>query len=238
MSVAGRSARREYEKRLAGHRRRVQRTLPVLLVSWLIVVPIVWAVSKSIVPEIAPWAALLTGTWLIKELWPSRRSVDAWSTGSRGEIKVARALGKLDDRFSVIHDRRIPGSRANIDHLVIGPTGIYVVETKNVRGKVSVRRGELLVNGRKRAYGQQARREAAAVQQVLAHRLADLALDVQPLICFVGDADLPWGASRIDGVPLAYPKAIVKHLKGGPVVLSALQIQELSEICQNGLLPA
>jgi hypothetical protein len=41
----------------------------------------------------------------------------------------------------VLHDLRIPGSRANVDHLVIGPTGVWVVDSKSYRARLRVRRG-------------------------------------------------------------------------------------------------
>ena len=51
---------------------------------------------------------------------------------------------------SVLHDLRVPGSRANIDHLCVGPGGVTVVDSKNYAGKVRKRSGGLWVNGRNR----------------------------------------------------------------------------------------
>jgi hypothetical protein len=66
------------------------------------------------------------------------QSTRAWATGSRGERALGAYLEKLhnDSSIIVLHDRRIPGSRANIDHLAITPTGIYVIDAKNYTGKV------------------------------------------------------------------------------------------------------
>ena len=41
--------------------------------------------------------------------------------------------------MAVLHDRRIPGSRANIDHLVISPAGVFVIDAKNYKGRVERR---------------------------------------------------------------------------------------------------
>ena len=41
--------------------------------------------------------------------------------------------------FAVLHDRRIPGTRANIDHIVVSPAGVFVVDTKNWSGRVEQR---------------------------------------------------------------------------------------------------
>jgi hypothetical protein len=39
----------------------------------------------------------------------------------------------------MLHDRRIPGTRANIDHLVVAATGVWIVDAKSYRGKVEQR---------------------------------------------------------------------------------------------------
>lgn len=61
-----------------------------------------------------------------------------WLRGAEGECRTARALDDLSDDFVVYHDFHIKkrdGSRAtwNIDHIVVGPTGLYVVDSKNHR---------------------------------------------------------------------------------------------------------
>ena len=38
----------------------------------------------------------------------------------------------------MLHDRRIPGTRANLDHLVVAPSGIWVVDAKRYEGKVAI----------------------------------------------------------------------------------------------------
>jgi hypothetical protein len=67
-------------------------------------------------------------------------STAAWAYGASGE----RALGKLldplrDEGIAVLHDRRIPGSKANIDHLVVAPWGVFVIDAKNYKGRVERR---------------------------------------------------------------------------------------------------
>ena len=66
------------------------------------------------------------------------QSTKAWDAGSRGERALGRYLETLHDGDSIVvlHDRRIPGTRANIDHVVVAPSGIFVVDAKNYAGKV------------------------------------------------------------------------------------------------------
>lgn len=54
-----------------------------------------------------------------------------WSIGVKGEEKVAEYLDLLNDSYYVIHDFVLPGTIGNIDHIVLGPSGIFVIETKN-----------------------------------------------------------------------------------------------------------
>jgi len=57
-----------------------------------------------------------------------------WEIGAEGEEAVIRALQNLDSSFKVIHDVFLPSERGNIDHVVVGPVGTFVIETKNYNG--------------------------------------------------------------------------------------------------------
>lgn len=77
----------------------------------------------------------------------------SWRTGAIGEEEVARHLAADSPEVPVLHDRRMPGSRANIDHIAIAPSGVLVIDTKRLKGKVEVRKPlcgseKLLVAGR------------------------------------------------------------------------------------------
>jgi Nuclease-related domain len=61
----------------------------------------------------------------------------AWRRGAAGERRTARLLGPLERQgWVVLHDLAVRGSRANIDHLVIGPGGIFVIDSKQYRGRL------------------------------------------------------------------------------------------------------
>jgi hypothetical protein len=61
-----------------------------------------------------------------------------WQRGAHGERHTARLLDRLTrDGFVVFHDLAVPGkTSANVDHLVIGPTGVFVVDSKQWTGEV------------------------------------------------------------------------------------------------------
>lgn len=70
----------------------------------------------------------------------------SWIKGLRGERAVGKALEDLPASFVVIHDLDV--GRGNVDHVVIGPTGVFAIETKEWSGRFAARGGRLLHNGR------------------------------------------------------------------------------------------
>lgn len=64
----------------------------------------------------------------------------AWETGAKGEVAIGRLLDSLAKKydFRVLHDRLIPGSRRNIDHIAITRFGVFVIDAKNFQGVVRV----------------------------------------------------------------------------------------------------
>ncbi len=60
-----------------------------------------------------------------------------WGIGAEGEIKVSNKLKELEGEYGVINDLSLPDLYGNIDHLVIGPNGIFAIETKNHNGVIA-----------------------------------------------------------------------------------------------------
>lgn len=59
-----------------------------------------------------------------------------YSSGYEGERKVVEQLIGLNDDYSLINDIKVPNSFGNIDHVLLSPNGIFVIETKNFEGKI------------------------------------------------------------------------------------------------------
>ena len=73
--------------------------------------------------------------------WPLRfrpsTQARTWQRGARGERQTARLLDRLSRHgYQVFHDLAMPGSPANIDHLVVGPSGVFVIDSKQWTGQV------------------------------------------------------------------------------------------------------
>lgn len=202
----------------------------------------VFAVVGLISAQRSPigWAIVLAGAIVvIGSLFTTPQTITAWAIGAVGEARTASYLEQLiDEGFRVIHDRAIPGSRANIDHIVIGPPGIVVVETKSFKGRLRVRGLEVYVDGRRRTgMIEEVRREALAVQIALADEIEAHGYRIGAIIC-VHRADLPWRRVQVDGIPIVAGRGLVKILRGAPGQLSQAEVEHLAGLVAARLRPA
>jgi hypothetical protein len=80
------------------------------------------------------------------------RRAEAFARGEAGEVAVARALDALaSEGYLRLDDRPWPGRKqANIDHVLLGPSGLFIIDAKNWTGRVEIRNGVLRQNGRDR----------------------------------------------------------------------------------------
>jgi len=73
----------------------------------------------------------------------------SYRKGADGEALIADDLSDLPDTYSVFHDLTHPSIGGNIDHVVVGPTGVFALETKNWKGLVTLSgQGTLTVDGK------------------------------------------------------------------------------------------
>lgn len=160
-----------------------------------------------------------------------RPSTKAWATGAAGEERLGARLDSITSpSIAVLHDRRIPRSRANIDHLAITTAGVWVVDAKRYRGRptLSIEGGILRPKTEKLLVG---RRDCTSlVHGVLTQvDLVRAVVDEVPVIgalCFV-EADWPLvgGAFTTRGVHALWPKRLAKLLtdEQGPVDVDAVR---------------
>jgi hypothetical protein len=173
--------------------------------------------------------------WLATLLTTERQSTRAWSAGADGERRVAAALEQaLGQNGIVLHDRRTPWSRGNIDHIAVAPSGVWVVDAKEYRGRVRRRDTRLYVGRRDRSSDLAGvRRQRDAVRRMLQRNFGDesdrrerhdRAPPLHAAICLVG-AEWDWWARpfRLDGVWVAWPGRLGRMLLR-PTVLRAEQI--------------
>jgi hypothetical protein len=217
-STAGASAEREYARRQQARRQRIR-------------------ARYGLVGSIA---AALAG---------EPRNVQAWRQGAEGEAATARALaiGLARSDVIVLHDRRIGRrSRANIDHIAIGPTGVTVIDTKSSRGRVRLattgiinRREQLLVNGRDRtSHLDSLQRQIERVAGVLDRNGAGH-VPVFGALCFpfMRREWLHYSRARDGLITVDDPAHIAKQLKR-PGPISVAEIDRLADVLGAALPPA
>ena len=100
-------------------------------------------------------------------LRPASRDEKNWNKGARGERVAAEALSRLPTGWWVFHDLQVGSRGANIDHLVVGPSGIFTINTKLSTGNVWVGGNTFMANGHRTDYVRNSRWEAERVGRLL-----------------------------------------------------------------------
>lgn len=112
------------------------------------------------------------------------RRAELFEQGAVGEMETGRVLESLPPGWTVWHDLRWPGRRmANVDHVLVGPPGIFIIDTKNWTGRISLDGGVLRQNGYSREKAVAGAADSALAFAELAGPYADA---VQPVLCFSG----------------------------------------------------
>jgi len=154
---------------------------------------------------------------LILAVTDDTQSTKNWAKGAVGEQKVGAGLdGLAPAGVTSLHDRLRDTTKANIDHLAVTPSGVWVIDAKRYKGEVRKRdvggwfsTDLRLYVGRRNctklldAMDQQ----VAAVRKALGTEWAEI--PVRPMICFV-DAEWPLFSKpfELDGVLVTWPKAM------------------------------
>ena len=121
----------------------------------------------AISPLAGATALVCSLLWIIWSLMSGLRRVESFYKGARGEEKVSGILENLPDSYHVFNDFTV--GRNHIDHVVAGPGGVFAIETKCWRGKVTVEDGHVLLDGQLpgRSPLAQVNREAMLVRNAL-----------------------------------------------------------------------
>ena len=130
---------------------------------------------------------------VVRAVTPEPQSTRAWAIGAEGEIKLAASLAQLSG-ITVLHDRHILGKRSNIDHIVVAPAGVFVVDAKHYQGAIEIRNKGWLLRPDQRLYvgGRDCSRMAhdmawqvEAVSSVLEAANLDSMPAITPVLCFI-----------------------------------------------------
>lgn len=193
-----------------------------------------WYVGAPPQPVLLTFVAI--GMMLVAafKVWTTRKRMRRLRLGRDGERVVGQFLEQLREQgFQIFHD--VPTGRGNLDHVMLGPQGVFAIETKTVskprRGDAKVRfDGErVVVGGHKpdRDPIAQARAEASWLRQFLCES-SGRSVTVRPIVVYPG-----WYVeserSQGDGdVWVLNPRALPAFVEHAPHVLLAEDVKLLS----------
>ena len=173
------------------------------------------------------------------------QSTRAWARGARGEEELAAALAE-GPGVTTLHDRRVPGIGGNIDHIVIAPAGVFVVDAKRYEGLIRIRdKGGLLRTDLRLYVG---RRDCsklasdmgwqvATVERALAAAALAVIPPIIPVLCFVdGEWPLLRPPESFRGVRLEGTRSIRKLITSTQLLDSAA-IERLARILATAFPP-
>jgi Nuclease-related domain len=156
----------------------------------------------------------------------------SWYQGAQGEIVVGAILAKLPPEWIAFHALPVGKDGSDIDHLVIGPGGIFTINTKHHAGKaVWVAGRTLMVSGHSQPHIRNAEYEAKRVTKLLRKRMPHLP-SAQPVIAVVRPKSLKIKA-RPDQVKVLDATGLRRWLLGHPPMLSPAGLDELAAIIDD-----
>lgn len=196
-----------------------------------------WAATAVTVWQIGALVAVAVLTYGIRQTY--RRQRNSWASGAAGEQATARLLAPLARRgYAVMHDRAIPGSRANLDHLVVGLFGAAYVDSKNWRSKKS----RIVVNGGLLRYGSYDQTKALKTVVWEAQQAAQaLGVPVRPILAVHGaKVPAPRGRMELHGVTIIEAKKLRGMLEGLPPQpgWDASRVTAVEQLAHHKLPPA
>jgi hypothetical protein len=224
----GASAQHEYRRRRAVERARWTRGLPWRAGAVLAIGVAVGLLAAQLAPDLAGLLAVAAAAGLGWQLrFRVSPDTQAWRRGTAGERRTARLLAPLERRgWAVLHDLAIPGTQANIDHLVIGPGGVIVIDSKRYRGRLRLDRHGMVWHGRQLL--------VSALRKVLwaadqADEVLGLAEVQVAAVVAVHGASVPWGVLQADGVTIVPARRLPNLLQALPPILGPERVAWLAD---------
>lgn len=155
--------------------------------------------------------------WAVQSM---RLRFEGFLKGARGEETVGRILAFLPSDYRVFHGLSPAGAgawgaspRQDFDHVVVGPTGIHLIETKSWRGRMTVEAGRLLCDGKPPDRAPMAQvRDAAHLLAATLATVMGRQLEIQPVICSALNT-VVGGRTTLDGVIVCNAREVTMILR-------------------------
>jgi hypothetical protein len=163
---------------------------------------------------------------------PLAANAHSWYLGALGEIVVAEKLEQLSDEWRVINGVPAGIGGTDIDHVVVGPAGVFTINTRaHANRKVWAAGLALRINGFKSDYVGNAQDEAARASKLLTSAVGRPVV-VTPFIVMVGISEMNYGLRRPD-VDTVTSRGILRNLTHRKSVLSADEVVEIADVASR-----
>ncbi len=173
-------------------------------------------------------AAARQRSWLGRVFTLTSIEEKSWRASAAGERLVGAQLAhlvRLYPGWRVLHGVPAGGQGADIDHLVIGPAGVFTISTRHhPQGRVRVNGDAVFVNGQRVSWVRNSRFEAASASRMLAEAVGHQ-VGVRALVVTAG-AGLAV-EQQPEGMTICDRRSVVDLLRKQPVMLSAHQVEDL-----------
>ena len=158
---------------------------------------------------------------------PLTRDNYPWYKGALGEIAVGEILERLGPEWTVLHAVPVGAGASDIDHVLIGPGGVFTLNTKNHAGQsVWVAGRTLMVSGKKQRHLYNASHEAARAAKLLT-RGVKAAVEVTGVVVVVAPKSMTV-RERPSEVAVVTDRQLLRWLSDRPNVLTPRQAAAIS----------
>jgi Nuclease-related domain len=191
--------------------------------------------SAGAIVRFAVIAVVVVLAMATARFYRSPPEIEAWRQDAEAERRNARALDRLVRAgYTVLHDRQLADSAGNIDHLIIGPSGAWLIETDAHRGPVRQNSAGLWAGKvpLRAMLGLVSWMADEVTSQLLAELPDGWQLSAQPVVAF-SRTDVPNGLALVDGVLLLPAAGVVDYVLSAGVVLKPLDVAMLVDVAER-----
>lgn len=162
-------------------------------------------------------------------LSPLTTETRSWYRGALGEIVVGDALDTLGPQWDVLHAVPVGSGESDIDHVVIGPPGVFTVNTKNHSAQdVCVTGSTFTVSGKRYPYISNAIFEAKRAARLLSE-VAGRPVEVTAMLVVVDPHRLTVRASPADFVVIS-SRQLMRWFDRAPRTLTGDEVAFISDV--------
>ncbi len=191
--------------------------------------------AQSVIEELLAVQELVPPRSLLRRVFGASPLSDAswpWYRGALGEIAVGRVLAKLGPEWLVLHAVPVGSGWADIDHVLVGPAGVFTLNTKNHAGQsIWVAGQTLMVSGQKLRHLYNSAHEGARASKLLSTAVG-AAVDVTAVVVIVEPKRLTIKEKPREVIVLS-DRQLLGFLQRRKAVLDAEQVQRVVAAAVN-----